>query len=637
MKLSYDIVVVGAGHAGCEAAAAAANMGSKVLLITMDMTKIAQMSCNPAMGGIAKGQIVREIDALGGYSGIVSDRSSIQFRMLNRSKGPAMWSPRSQNDRMLFSAEWRRMLEQTQGVDFWQDTVRQIQVADREKRAIGVITGMGISVKAKAVILTNGTFLNGIIHIGEKQFNGGRVGEKSSTGITEQLVSLGFQSGRMKTGTPPRVDGRTLDYLKMEKQYGDEPAGKFSYLDNTSPFCPPPFFSQETFGKRKEQIPCYITHTNSEVHDILKTGFDKSPMYSGRIQGIGPRYCPSIEDKIIRFAEKDKHQIFVEPEGWNTVEVYVNGFSTSLPEEIQFKALRKIPGFENCKMFRPGYAIEYDYFPPVQLHSTLETKLIQNLYFAGQINGTTGYEEAACQGLVAGINAHLKINAKDPFVLSRSEAYIGVLIDDLVTKGTDEPYRMFTSRAEYRVLLRQDNADIRLTPKSYELGLAGEDRYNRVKEKMKQTEEIIKFFRTESILPEEINPILESIGSSPINQKVKMISVLSRPGISLGDFTRCSSAVRNFVQKFRAESLEQAEILMKYEGYISKEYEMAEKLQRLEEIKLHQDFDYHRLSSLSAEAREKLSRIKPTTIGQASRISGVSPADVSILLVYLGR
>lgn len=637
MNLSYDIVVVGAGHAGCEAAAAAANMGSKVLLITMDMTKIAQMSCNPAMGGIAKGQIVREIDALGGYSGIVSDRSSMQFRMLNRSKGPAMWSPRSQNDRMLFSAEWRKILEQISNIDFWQDTVKQIKIAAKEKRALGVITGMGIEVKAKAVILTNGTFLNGIIHVGEKQFSGGRVGEKSSMGITEQLVSLGFQSGRMKTGTPPRVDGRSLDYSKMEKQYGDDPAGKFSYLDNTSPFCINTSFAEENFGKRKEQAACYITYTNPTVHDILKTGFDKSPMYSGRIQGAGPRYCPSIEDKITRFVDRERHQLFVEPEGWNTVEVYVNGFSTSLPEDVQFKALRKIPGFENCKMFRPGYAIEYDYFPPIQLHPTLETKLIENLYFAGQINGTTGYEEAACQGLMAGINAHLKINSKEPFILSRSQAYIGVLIDDLVTKGTDEPYRMFTSRAEYRVLLRQDNADIRLTPSSFELGLARQDRYNRVNEKIRQTEEIIKFFRTESISPSEINPFLERIGSSPINQKVKMFTVLSRPGVSLNDFVKCCQSMRNFTQKFWAESIEQAEILMKYEGYISKEYEMAEKLQRLEEIKLHEDFDYQRLTSLSSEAREKLSRIKPTTIGQASRISGVSPADISILLVYLGR
>jgi len=627
MNLSYDIVVVGAGHAGCEAAASAANMGSKVLLITMDMTKIAQMSCNPAMGGIAKGQIVREIDALGGYSGIVSDKSAIQFRMLNRSKGPAMWSPRSQNDRAMFTTEWRKMLEQSPNVDFWQDMVKEIIVENG--KVVGLLTGMGMKISAKAVILTNGTFLNGIIHIGEKQFGGGRVGEKSSTGITEQLVSLGFTSGRMKTGTPPRVDGRSLDYSKMEAQGGDEDPNRFSFL--------PTIEGEETIYGRKEQMPCHITYTNSEVHDILKTGFDKSPMYSGRIQGIGPRYCPSIEDKVTRFAERERHQIFVEPEGWDTCEIYVNGFSTSLPEDVQMKALKKIPGFENVKMFRPGYAIEYDYFPPTQLHLTLETKQIQNLYFAGQINGTTGYEEAGCQGLMAGINAHLKIKEREPFVLTRSEAYIGVLIDDLVTKGTDEPYRMFTSRAEYRVLLRQDNADVRLTPKSFELGLASKERYERVKEKNSQAKQIMKFFRDESISPEEINPFLESIGSSPLSQKVKMFGVLLRPGVSVLDFIRCSSAVKVFAENFYPECLEQAEILMKYEGYISKEYEMAEKLQRLEEIKLHDDFDYQRLTSLSTEAREKLSRVRPNTIGQASRISGVSPSDVSILLVYLGR
>ncbi|MEK6615492.1 MAG: tRNA uridine-5-carboxymethylaminomethyl(34) synthesis enzyme MnmG [Bacteroidota bacterium] len=631
MNLSYDIIVVGAGHAGCEAAASAANLSSTVLLITMDLTKIAQMSCNPAMGGIAKGQIVREMDALGGYSGIVSDKSAIQFRMLNRSKGPAMWSPRSQNDRALFTYEWRKMLEQTPNVDFWQDMVKEIIVENG--KVVGLVTGMGIKIFARAVILTNGTFLNGIIHIGEKQFGGGRVGEKSSTGITEQLISLGFQSGRMKTGTPPRVDGRSLDYSKMEEQKGDEPASKFSYLDGTSPFSS----GRKVGDEDKKQIPCHLTYTNSEVHDILKTGFDKSPMYSGRIQGIGPRYCPSIEDKVTRFADKDRHLIFVEPEGWDTIEIYVNGFSTSLPEDVQMKAMRKIVGFEKVKMFRPGYAIEYDYFPPTQLHLTLETKQIQNLYFAGQINGTTGYEEAGCQGLIAGINAHLKISNKKPFILTRSEAYIGVLIDDLVTKGTDEPYRMFTSRAEYRILLRQDNADVRLTPKSFELGLASKERYERVKEKNMQAEMIMKFFREKSISPEEFNPFLETIGSSPLSQKVKMVGVLSRPEISLNDFVRYSTSVKNFTQNFRAESMEQAEIVMKYDGYLSKEYEMAEKLQRLEEIKLHDNFDYHHLTSLSSEAREKLSRVRPNTIGQASRISGVNPSDISILLVYLGR
>lgn len=629
MNNSYDIIVVGAGHAGCEAAAAAANMGSKVLLITMDMTKIAQMSCNPAMGGVAKGQIVREIDALGGYSGIVTDKTTIQFRMLNRSKGPAMWSPRAQNDRAMFTHEWRKMLEQTPNVDFWQDMVREMIIENG--KIVGVMTGMGMRFDTKAIILTNGTFLNGIIHIGEKQFGGGRVGEAASKGITEQLVSLGFTSGRMKTGTPPRVDGRSLDYSKMEVQPGDEPASKFSYLDGTSPFLPVP-------GEQgKKQIPCYLTHTNAEVHDILKTGFDKSPMYAGRIQGLGPRYCPSIEDKITRFADKERHLIFVEPEGWDTVEIYVNGFSTSLPEEVQMMALRKMPGFENVKMFRPGYAIEYDYFPPTQLNLTLETKLIPNLYFAGQINGTTGYEEAACQGLMAGINAHLKINKRDPFILTRSEAYIGVLIDDLVTKGTDEPYRMFTSRAEYRILLRQDNADVRLTPRSCEIGLASKERLDRVNQKNAEAAQIMKFFKDESIAPVDINSFLESIGSAPLAQKVRMFGVLARPGVSLMDFVRCSSLVRTLAEKFLPESLEQAEILMKYEGYISKEYEMAEKIQRLEEIKLHEDFDYHRLTSLSSEAREKLSKIRPNTIGQASRISGVNPSDVSILLVYMGR
>ena len=634
MFKEYDVIVVGAGHAGCEAAAAAANMGSSTLLITMNMQTIAQMSCNPAMGGIAKGQIVREIDALGGYSGIVTDKTAVQFRMLNRSKGPAMWSPRAQSDRWKFAEEWRLMLEATPNLDFWQDMVKGLIIENG--KACGVITGMDIEIRAKSVVLTNGTFLNGLIHLGEKQYGGGRAGEKASTGITEQLVQLGFQAGRMKTGTPPRVDGRSLDYSKMEVQHGDENPNKFSYLD------------VDQFGfkvKRNDafsngpegQIPCYVTYTNEEVHEILRTGFEKSPMFSGRIQGLGPRYCPSIEDKITRFAERERHQIFVEPEGWNTVEIYVNGFSTSLPEDVQYKALKKIPGFENVKMFRPGYAIEYDYFPPQQLHLTLETKLIKNLYFAGQINGTTGYEEAACQGLMAGINAHLKINNREPFILQRSEAYIGVLIDDLVTKGTEEPYRMFTSRAEYRILLRQDNADIRLTPKSFELGLAKQDRLDRVNFKQKQTQEIINYFKRESIEPAEINLALEAIGSAPVTQKVKMFGVLTRPTITLLDFAIYSPKVKEFISKYDLESIEQAEILMKYEGYISKEHELADKQTRLEDLVLHDDFDYKRLTSLSAEAREKFNKIRPRTIGQAARISGITPSDISVLMVYLGR
>jgi tRNA uridine 5-carboxymethylaminomethyl modification enzyme len=634
MFKEYDVIVVGAGHAGCEAAAAAANMGSSTLLITMNMQTIAQMSCNPAMGGIAKGQIVREIDALGGYSAIVTDKTAVQFRMLNRSKGPAMWSPRAQSDRWKFAEEWRLMLEATPNLDFWQDMVKSLIVENNQVK--GVVTGMDIEIRGKSVVLTNGTFLNGLIHLGEKQYGGGRAGEKSSKGITEQLVQLGFEVGRMKTGTPPRIDGRSLDYSKMEVQHGDEQPNKFSYLDI------------DQFGfkiERKDafkngpagQIPCYITYTNDEVHEILKTGFEKSPMFSGRIQGRGPRYCPSIEDKITRFAERERHQVFVEPEGWNTVEIYVNGFSTSLPEDVQYAALKKIPGFENVKMFRPGYAIEYDYFPPQQLNLTLETKLIRNLYFAGQINGTTGYEEAACQGLMAGINAHLKINGKDPFILQRSEAYIGVLIDDLVTKGTDEPYRMFTSRAEYRILLRQDNADIRLTPKSYELGLAKKERLDRVNEKQKNSQEIISFFKKESIDPVEINPTLETIGSAPITQKVKMFGILTRPTITLLDFALASPKVNEFISKYDMESIEQAEILMKYEGYISKEHELADKQTKLEDLVLHDDFDYKRLTSLSAEAREKLTKIRPRTIGQASRISGITPSDISILMVYLGR
>lgn len=617
----YDVIVVGAGHAGCEAAAAAANLGSRTLLVTMNMQTIAQMSCNPAMGGVAKGQIVREVDALGGYSGIVTDKTAIQFRMLNRSKGPAMWSPRAQSDRWRFAEEWRLMLEQTPNLDFWQDMVSGLIVEDGYAR--GVITSMGVSIRAKAVVLTNGTFLNGKIHIGEKNFGGGRTGEKAATGITEQLVELGFEAGRMKTGTPPRVDGRSLDNSKMEEQPGDENPEKFSYSDTTSPL--------------KEQRSCFITYTNDTVHEVLKTGFEKSPMYAGRIQGLGPRYCPSIEDKITRFAERNRHQIFVEPEGWNTVEVYVNGFSTSLPEDVQMKALRLIPGFENVKMFRPGYAIEYDYFPPIQLDSTLQTRLVKNLYFAGQINGTTGYEEAACQGLIAGINAHLSVKEKAPFILSRSDAYIGVLIDDLITKGTEEPYRMFTSRAEYRILLRQDNADLRLTPRGYELGLASQERMDRVNEKKAASDKIIKFLREQAISPEEANDFLVSRESSPLNQKVKLTSVLSRPGVSIWDLRDISSAASDFLNSFRKEDIEQAEIQVKYEGYIQRESELADKMQRLDYVMLDEDLDYRKLASLSIEAKEKLSRQRPRSLGQASRISGISPADISVLMIYLGR
>lgn len=631
----YDIIVVGAGHAGCEAAAAAANLGSKVLLITMDMTKIAQMSCNPAMGGVAKGQIVREIDALGGYSGIVTDKTSIQFRMLNRSKGPAMWSPRAQNDRALFTLEWRNMLEKTPNLDFRQDAVAEIIV--KRNKIAGVRTLLGMEIKAKTVVLTNGTFLNGIIHIGEKNFGGGRIGEKAAFGITEQLVSLGFNSGRMKTGTPPRVDGRSLEYSKMEEQKGDENPGKFSFLERTSPLAdnqvPLPF------GGLRGGLSCYITYTNPEVHEILKTGFEKSPMYSGRIQGIGPRYCPSIEDKISRFADRERHQIFVEPEGWNTVEIYVNGFSTSLPEEVQYKALTSIPGFEKCKMFRPGYAIEYDYFPPDQLHHSLETKLIDNLYFAGQINGTTGYEEAACQGLMAGINAHLKLNCQEPFVLARDEAYIGVLIDDLITKGTEEPYRMFTSRAEFRILLRQDNADIRLTDKSHKLGLAGRERMQMVEKKIVASNKITNYFRKESIEPEEVDIMLDKLGSTPIAQKMKMVSILLRPQVSIRDFINHNHKIGKYIEaeEINDESLEYAEIQMKYEGYIENERLNAEKLKRFEELRIWDNFDYSKIASLSNEARQKLDKLRPKTLGQASRISGVSPADVSVLMVYLGR
>lgn len=634
MQNQYDVIVVGAGHAGCEAAAAAANMGSKVLLLTMNMQTIAQMSCNPAMGGIAKGQIVREIDALGGYSGIVSDKSAIQFRMLNRSKGPAMWSPRTQNDRMLFASTWREMLEQTPSVDFWQDMCRELIVSKDGKHVEGVVTGMGLEFKAKAVVLTNGTFLNGLIHLGEKQIGGGRSGESASYGITEQLVKLGFENGRMKTGTPPRIDGRTLDYSKMEEQEGDEAIDKFSYLDNTSPFY---VNSNEDRSKLKKQVPCHITYTNQAVHDILKTGFEKSPMYSGRIQGLGPRYCPSIEDKITRFSERERHQLFVEPEGWDTCEIYVNGFSTSLPVDVQQKALRLIPGFENAKMFRPGYAIEYDYFPPTQLRLSLETKLVENLYFAGQINGTTGYEEAACQGQMAGINAHLKINEKDPFILKRHEAYIGVLIDDLVTKGTDEPYRMFTSRSEYRLLLRQDNADVRLTPLSHSIGLASEERLNKVNHKIQKYESLIKYFKNNSATPEETNPYLESINSAPLTQKWRYFAVLSRPDVTILDLIKHNKDLADFTKDFDSEMIQQAEILMKYEGYIEREKEGAEKVIKLDNYKIKPDFDYKAISSLSLEAKDKLTKLRPETIGQASRISGINPADISVLLVHLGR
>ena len=617
----YDVIVVGGGHAGAEATAAAANMGSKTLLVTMNLQTIGQMSCNPAMGGIAKGQIVREIDALGGYSGIIADRSAIQFKMLNKSKGPAMWSPRAQNDRMRFAEEWRLALESTRNADFYQEMVSGILVEG--PKVVGVRTSLGINIRAKAVVLTNGTFLNGLIHIGEKQFGGGRAGEKAATGITEQLVDFGFDSGRMKTGTPPRVDGRSLDYSKMIPQPGDAHPEKFSYWNT-------PIL--------KQQRDCHMTHTSALVHNLLREGFDRSPMFNGRIQSIGPRYCPSIEDKINRFADKDSHQIFVEPEGWHTVEVYVNGFSTSLPEDVQYRALKSVRGFENVKFFRPGYAIEYDYFPPTQLKHTLETKLINNLYFAGQINGTTGYEEAASQGLMAGINAHLKINEKEPFVLKRDEAYIGVLIDDLITKGTEEPYRMFTSRAEYRTLLRQDNADLRLTPKGYAIGLAKEERMRNMEEKLKKSRDFVNFFRKTSFTPEEINPILEAVDSATVNQADKLFKVFSRPKVTMDHMLQLSS-VSKFVSehKLNSEVLEQTEIEVKYSGYIEKEKSNADKLQRLENVKIPDNFDYSKLKSLSFEAREKLEAIRPVTISQASRISGVSPADISVLLVFLGR
>ncbi len=617
----YDVIVVGAGHAGCEAAVAAANMGSKVLLATMNMNTIAQMSCNPAMGGVAKGQIVREVDALGGYSGIVADHSMVQFRMLNMSKGPAMWSPRTQNDRMLFAAKWRMMLESHPNIDFWQETIPGLLI--KEGRCHGVLTGLGLEIESKTVILTNGTFLNGIIHIGEKQFGGGRAGEKAAKGITEQLISLGFEAGRMKTGTPPRVDGRTLDYSKMEVQNGDEKIQRFSFTDTPIP---------------SSQLPCYITYTSTDVHESLKEGFDKSPMFNGRIQGVGPRYCPSIEDKINRFSDKDRHQLFVEPEGWNTCEIYVNGFSSSLPEEVQFKALRQVPGFESMKMFRPGYAIEYDYFPPTQLDVNLETKLIKNLFFAGQINGTTGYEEAAAQGLIAGINAHLKITEKEPFVLKRSQAYIGVLIDDLVNKGTIEPYRMFTSRAEYRILLRQDNADIRLTPLAKSIGMHHlEMRMDSVHNKQNGIAQIIKYFEETSITPDQINDFLLSVGSSVTKQSQKAISLVTRPDFGIGQMRSHLPNLDHFLSAWDEDTVLCAETEMKYAGYIKKEQEMVEKMERLESVKLSDKFDYQNLKSLSFEAREKLTKIRPRTIGQASRISGVSPSDISILLVHVGR
>lgn len=618
----YDVIVVGAGHAGCEAAAAAANLGSKVLLITMNMQTIAQMSCNPAMGGIAKGQIVREIDALGGYSGIVTDLSTIQFRMLNRSKGPAMWSPRAQSDRMLFAAKWRELLELTPNVDFYQDMVQQIIVKDN--RACGVITGMGHHINSKSVVVTSGTFLNGVIHIGEKRFGGGRVAEKAATGITEQLVELGFESDRLKTGTPPRVDGRSLDYSKMEEQKGDEEIVGFSYLDTER-------------VKAKDQRSCWITYTNNTVHDILKTGFDRSPMYQGRIEGVGPRYCPSIEDKINRFADRDRHQIFVEPEGWNTVEIYVNGFSTSLPEDVQHQALRMIPGFENCRIFRPGYAIEYDFFPPTQLTYSLETKRLQNLFFAGQINGTTGYEEAACQGLMAGINAHQKAKNLEPFILKRSEAYIGVLIDDLISKGTDEPYRMFTSRAEFRTLLRQDNADIRLTEKSYLLGLASAERMEKVTAKIEAVEKIKNTLNLFNIEPALVNPYFEASGSALIVEKQRAAKILLRPNIDLSGLMKNIPALQEALQWASTDSLEQAEIQIKYERYIEKENDMANKMSALENLIIPDSFNYHSITAISNEALQKFNKIRPRTLGQASRISGVNPSDVQILMVYMGR
>ncbi|RZK18504.1 MAG: tRNA uridine-5-carboxymethylaminomethyl(34) synthesis enzyme MnmG [Pedobacter sp.] len=620
MFSKYDLIVVGAGHAGCEAAAAAANLGSSVLLITMNMGTIAQMSCNPAMGGVAKGQIVREVDAMGGYSGIISDKSTIQFRMLNKSKGPAMWSPRAQIDRMRFAEEWRLALERTPNLDIWQDSVVGLLVKDNT--VYGVKTSLGIEIESTAVVLTNGTFLNGVMHIGEKKFGGGRTAERASTGITEQLVELGMEAGRMKTGTPPRVDGRSLDYTKMEEQWGDENPSKFSFTDTEV---------------STDQRCCWITYTNGDVHETLKEGFEKSPMFTGRIKGLGPRYCPSIEDKINRFAERDRHQIFVEPEGWNTCEIYVNGFSTSLPEDVQFKALRLIPGFENAKMFRPGYAIEYDFFPPTQLSLTLETKLISNLFLAGQINGTTGYEEAACQGFMAGINAHQKINDKHELIMKRSDSYIGVLIDDLVTKGTEEPYRMFTSRAEHRLLLRQDNADIRLTPIGHELGLISDERLEKVNQKIKAADDLVKFTKSQGIEMADANPMLESLGSSALNQNVKIHSLIGRPHVGLQDIIKVSKPLADATKTLDNETIEQAEIKIKYESYFEKENEIVAKMLKMEDKEIKPDFDYNKIVSISKEAREKLFKIKPRTLGQASRISGVSPSDISVLMVFINK